>query len=91
MVAEVARSLLPSDLAAVPAGVPVALLAGRRVLTTGHEHPDADAIGAALGLGLALEARGARVETVFADPVPAMYDFMPGLERARQAMSAGGS
>ena len=88
MVAEPAASLLPSDLAAVPAGVPAALLAGRRVLTTGHEHPDADAVGAALGLGLALATRGAQVETVFADPVPAMYDFLPGIERARQALPA---
>ncbi len=58
------------------------------MLTTGHESPDADAIGSALGIALALEARGVRVETVFADPVPAMYDFMPGVERARLAPSA---
>jgi bifunctional oligoribonuclease and PAP phosphatase NrnA len=82
------RSLLPQDLAAVPAALPQALLAGRRVLTTGHESPDADAIGSALGIALALESRGARVETVFADPVPAMYDFMPGIERARLTPSA---
>jgi phosphoesterase RecJ-like protein len=82
------RSLLPDDLAAVPAAVPRALLAGRRVLTTGHESPDADAIGSALAIALALETLGARVETVFADPVPAMYDFMPGVERARLAPSS---
>jgi phosphoesterase RecJ-like protein len=82
------QSLLPGDLAAVPAAVPRALLAGRRVLTTGHESPDADAIGSALGIALALETLGARVETVFADPVPAMYDFMPGVERARLAPSS---
>jgi len=87
VVAEDLRSLLPEDLAAVPADVPAALLAGRRVLTTGHESPDADAIGSALAIGLALETLGARVESVFADPVPAMYDFMPGVDRARQAPS----
>lgn len=87
MVAEGMRSLLPEDLAAVPADVPQALLAGSRVLTTGHESPDADAIGSALGIAFALEALGARVETVFADPVPDMYDFMPGVERARLAPS----
>ena len=43
MAAEGMCSLLPSDIAAVPAAVPAALLAGKRVLTTGHEHPDADA------------------------------------------------
>jgi phosphoesterase RecJ-like protein len=87
VVAEGLRSLLPEDLATVPADVPQALLAGTRVLTTGHENPDADAIGAALGIALALEELGARVETVFADPVPAMYDFMPGIGRARTTVS----
>ena len=87
MAAEGLYSLLPGDLAAVPPEVPRALLAGTRVLTTGHESPDADAVGSALGIALALEALGARVETVFADPVPAMYDFMPGVERARTVVS----
>ena len=87
MAAEGLHSLLPGDLSAVPSEVPRALLAGTRVLTTGHESPDADAVGSALGIALALEALGARVETVFADPVPAMYDFMPGVERARTVVS----
>lgn len=87
MVAEGPPSLLPDDLAAVPADVPRALLAGTRVLTTGHENPDADAVGAALGIALALESLGARVDTVFADPVPAMYDFMPRVGRARTSVS----
>jgi phosphoesterase RecJ-like protein len=85
VVADGLHSLLPSDLGNVPAEVPSRLLAGTRVLTTGHESPDADAIGSALGLALALESLGARVNTVFADPVPAMYDFLPGVERARLA------
>ena len=86
MAAEGVRSLLPSDLAAVPAGLSQRLLAGKRVLTTGHENPDADAIGSALGIALALETRGARVSTVFADPVPTMYDFLPTIERARTTL-----
>jgi len=85
VVADGLHSLLPSDLGNVPAQVPSRLVAGTRVLTTGHESPDADAIGSALGLALALESLGARVNTVFADPVPAMYDFLPGVERARLA------
>lgn len=89
MVAEGHRSLRPDDLAAVPSEVAPALLAGKRVLTTGHESPDADAIGSALGIALALESLGAQVETAFADPVPAMYDFMPGIERAGTSVSAG--
>ncbi|MGD8683063.1 MAG: DHHA1 domain-containing protein [Chloroflexota bacterium] len=85
MDAEGARSLLAADLAAVPAEVPRRLLSGRRVLTTGHEHPDADAIGSALAVALALESLGARVNTVFADPVPGMYDFLPAVDRVKQA------
>jgi phosphoesterase RecJ-like protein len=87
VVAEGLHSLAPQDLAAVPAAVPKALLAGSRVLTTGHESPDADAVGSALAIARALESLGARVETAFADPVPAMYDFMPGVGRARTAVS----
>jgi phosphoesterase RecJ-like protein len=86
--AEHLRSLLTEDLAAVPADVPARLLSARRVLTTGHESPDADAVGSALALALALESLGARVETVFADPVPSMYEFLPAVERAGLAPSA---
>jgi phosphoesterase RecJ-like protein len=78
------RSLLAADLAAVPAAVPEALLAGRRVMTVCHRDPEADALGSALSVALALEALGARVNAVCADPVPAMYDFMPQIERFRQ-------
>jgi phosphoesterase RecJ-like protein len=42
-------------------------------------------LGSALSVALALEARGARVNAICADPVPAMYDFMPQVERFRQA------
>ncbi len=87
MGAEPPRSLRPEDLDAVPAAVPARLLAARRVLTTGHENPDADAVGSALGIALALESLGAHVETVFADPVPRMYGFLPAVERARLALA----
>ena len=87
MVGDEQGSLRPADLAAVPAAIPEALLAGKRVLTTGHENPDGDAIGSALGIALALESLGAQAETVFADPVPVMYDFLPGVERVRSALS----
>ena len=89
MAAERVRSLLSEDLAAVPADVVARLRSAGRVLVTGHESPDADAIGAAVGLGLTLGSLGARVEAVFSDPVPAMYDFLPGVERARLSPSAG--
>jgi phosphoesterase RecJ-like protein len=76
-------SLLQADLDAVPAEVPARLLAARRVMTVCHRDPEADALGSALAVALALETRGARVNAVCADPVPAMYDFMPQIERFR--------
>lgn len=79
------RSLLPSDLAAVPAEVTERLLRAKRVMTVCHENPDADALGSSLGLALALENLGARVDAVCADPVPDMYDFMPQIHRFRLA------
>jgi bifunctional oligoribonuclease and PAP phosphatase NrnA len=82
------RSLLQSDLDAVPAELPARLLEGRRVMTVCHENPEADALGSALAVALALEAKGARVNAVCADPVPDMYDFMPQVERFRQAPEA---
>ncbi len=85
MVAEGLQSLRQSDLDAVPAEVPARLLEGRRVMTVCHRDPEADALGSALGLALALETRGAYVNVVCADPVPAMYDFMPQVERFRTA------
>lgn len=85
MVAETLQSLRPSDLDAVPSAVPAALLVGRRVMTVCHRDPEADALGSALSVALALEALGARVNAVCADPVPAMYDFMPRVGRFRQS------
>jgi phosphoesterase RecJ-like protein len=77
------RSLRQEDLQAVPAELPARLLEARRVMTVCHRDPEADALGSALAVALALEIRGARVNAVCADPVPAMYDFMPQIERFR--------
>jgi phosphoesterase RecJ-like protein len=82
------RSLTEADVSAVPAAVAARLLAARRVMTVCHQDPEADALGSALSVALALEALGARVNSVCADPVPAMYDFMPHVERFRTAPEA---
>lgn len=74
-------SLTPADVAAVPADVVARLLAARDVLTVCHENPEADALGSALGLALALESLGKRVTPLCADAVPPMYGFMPHIER----------
>jgi phosphoesterase RecJ-like protein len=77
------RSLTQADLDAVPTEVPARLRAAKRVMTVGHENPDADALGSAISIAIALELLGARVNVVCADPVPQMYDFMPQIDRVR--------
>ena len=67
----------------MPQAVIDRLLGARRVLAIGHESPDADAFGFALGVGLAVEQLGGSATIVSSDPVPAMYGFMPGIERVR--------
>jgi phosphoesterase RecJ-like protein len=76
-------ALSPADLAAVPAEVHARLRGARRVLTVCHRDPEADALGSALGIALAVEALGARATPVCADAVPAMYGFMPHIDRFR--------
>ena len=78
-------ALTATDLAAVPAEVLARLRGARRVMTVCHRDPEADALGSALALALALEARGARATPVCSDPVPPMYDFMPEIGRFRRA------
>jgi bifunctional oligoribonuclease and PAP phosphatase NrnA len=68
---------------AVPDAVIDRLIAARRVLAVGHENPDADTIGATLAICRLVERRGGTATAVFADPPPALYDFLPGIGRAR--------
>lgn len=77
------NSLTPADVAAVPSGVVERLLGAKDVLTVCHENPEADALGSALGLALALETLGKRATPVCSDVVPPMYDFMPHIDRFR--------
>ena len=77
-------SLTAADVAAVPQELVRRLREARRVLTVCHRDPEADALGSALGMALALETLGARATPVCSDPVPAMYDFLPELTRVRQ-------
>ncbi len=82
-------SITPSDVAAVPRAVVERIRAAREVLTVCHENPEADALGSALALALAVEQLGGRAAPVCSDPVPAMYDFIPGMERFRQDPEPG--
>jgi phosphoesterase RecJ-like protein len=75
--------------AAVPQEVVDRLRAGKRVLTICHENPEADALGSALAVALLVEASGGAATPVCADPMPAMYDFLPGMDRFRQIPTEG--
>jgi bifunctional oligoribonuclease and PAP phosphatase NrnA len=55
----------------------------RRVLAVGHENPDADTLGATLGIVRIVEALGGSADPVNADPVPPLYDYLAGIERVR--------
>lgn len=74
--------------AAVPHEVVARLRAAKRVLTICHENPEADALGSALAVSLLVEAGGGVATPVCADGVPAMYDFLPGMDRIRREPDA---
>ena len=80
----VVHSLTADDLAAVPVDVVARIRDARTVLTVCHENPEADALGSALAVALAVEQLGARATPVCSDPVPQMYGFMPRIDRFRQ-------
>jgi bifunctional oligoribonuclease and PAP phosphatase NrnA len=82
-------SLTAEDIAAVPADVVARIVAAREVLTVCHENPEADALGSALAVALAVEELGGRATPVCADVVPQMYSFMPRIERFRQDPEEG--
>ena len=77
-------SLTQADVAAVPAAVVERIRSAHRVLTVCHENPEADALGSALAVALAVEELGGRATPVCSDPVPPMYSFMPLIDRFRQ-------
>jgi phosphoesterase RecJ-like protein len=64
--------------AAVPDRVVERLQRARHVLAVGHENPDADALGAAIAVGLLVEALGGRATVAAADAVPDLYRFLEG-------------
>ena len=65
----------------VPEAFLARLRAAHDVVAVTHEHPDADTIGAVLGICLLVEALGGRATAVSTDAIPPLYDFMPGTER----------
>ena len=68
---------------AVPDAVVERLTGARTVLAVGHENPDADTIGSTLAVCRLVERAGGRATALFTDPVPPLYDFLPGVAGAR--------
>jgi phosphoesterase RecJ-like protein len=68
---------------AVPQPVVDRIRGARRVLAVSHENPDADTLGATLGVVRLVEALGGSADAVCTDPVPPLYDFIAGVERFR--------
>jgi len=68
---------------AVPAAVLGRIRAARTVLAVSHENPDADTLGAGLGIALIVAARGGRTTLICQDSPPELYGFMPGIEAFR--------
>lgn len=64
-------------------GIVDAVRGARDVVLLAHVGPDADALGSALALGLALRARAVRVQVSFGDDpfaLPESLGFLPGLD-----------
>jgi phosphoesterase RecJ-like protein len=68
---------------AVPNLVAERIAGARQALIVSHENPDADTLGAALGVARIIEFHGGRATTVCTDPVPPLYEFLPGIEAER--------
>ncbi|HBC93230.1 MAG TPA: bifunctional oligoribonuclease/PAP phosphatase NrnA [Pelotomaculum sp.] len=61
--------------------IATAIRRSESILICGHIMPDGDCLGSVLALGLSLEAMGKKVVMAGPDPIPAIYEFLPGVER----------
>lgn len=55
----------------------------KQVFIASHVHPDGDAIGSLIGLGLALEQIKCKVRLHNESPLPAVYQFLPSIHKIR--------
>jgi bifunctional oligoribonuclease and PAP phosphatase NrnA len=60
------------------------LASAQRILIVAHVHPDGDAIGSLLGLGLALRDAGKDIQLVSEDGIPGPHRKIPGSELVRK-------
>lgn len=70
-------------LGSVPDVVVGRIRAAKRVLAVSHENPDADTVGATLGVVRIVERFGGAADPVCTDPVPELYGFIDGVDRFR--------
>jgi len=68
---------------AVPDLIVERIEAARRVLAVCHENPDADTLGASLGIAHIVGSRGGVADVVSTDAVPPVYGFIAGIDRVR--------
>ncbi|MBP2642624.1 MAG: phosphoesterase RecJ domain protein [Firmicutes bacterium] len=55
-----------------------------RVVITGHIHPDGDCLGSMLACYDLLTGLGKEVEVLLDDEIPAVYSFLPGVDKVRR-------
>ncbi len=53
----------------------------KNIFIASHVHPDGDAIGSLIGLGLALEQIKCKVRLYNESPLPAVYQFLPSIHK----------
>jgi phosphoesterase RecJ-like protein len=68
-----------------------ALISYDNYILTTHLNPDGDALGSLTGLGLALSKTGKNVVMIMPNPIPAAFQFMPGVQQIKKEVdqSAG--
>lgn len=59
----------------------------KRVVLASHANPDGDAIGALLAMAIALERQGCEVTLYNESSIPAVYRFLPAVERIQKQLS----
>ncbi len=64
----------------IDAEINAKIASANKIMIVSHVRPDGDAIGATLGLGLALKQSGKNVQMVLNDGLPASFRHLPGSE-----------
>jgi phosphoesterase RecJ-like protein len=63
------------------------LARSEHALLASHINPDGDAIGALLAMGIALEKRGCQVALYNESSIPAVYRFLPAVDRIQKQLT----